>query len=201
MKISAFYEHLLWKVQDLSKVLGLACSVLGKMLVHIKSLRRFCRALYFQSKMLNKLVPGHIWLCVPVFERFLHSKISVRFRCVHCSFQGWVPWCGALWKNKVWLTEIRFSCAFAFPSTLHVWFWLFQSALHSKIALFPSILFSVKPVLINQVLGDFWSRTYGYIARLQTPVKGIGHEILKRIFGLYGAKWVYLWFVMVLKGL
>jgi len=120
-KISAFYEHLPWKVQDFSKELSSPCSVLGKMPVRIKSLRGFCRALYFQRKMFNKLAPDRIWLYVPVFERFLHHKISVGISCVHYFFQGWVHWCCHLERAKFGIRKWDFSWVFAFPSTLHAW--------------------------------------------------------------------------------
>ena len=107
-KISAFYEHLHGKVQDFSKELSSPNSVLGKMPVRIKSLHWFCRALYFQRKMFNKFALDGIWLCVPVFERFLHHKINLGIRCEHYSFQKWVHWCCTLRKNRVWYTEIGF---------------------------------------------------------------------------------------------
>jgi len=37
--------------------------------------------------MFNKLALGHIWLCAPGFERFLHGKICVILRCEHLDVQ------------------------------------------------------------------------------------------------------------------
>ena len=105
IKFSALYEHLPFKVQGSFKVLSSACSVLGKRPVLIWSLCRFCHATYFQSKMREKLVPGRIWTCAPVFKRFLYAKIWAKFRCEYFSFKVLVHWCCVLWKNIVGHTE------------------------------------------------------------------------------------------------
>ena len=79
IKFTAFTTHLPLKVQDSFKVLSLACNVLWKLQVLIKTWRRFCRTSFFQRKMFDKLVPGHIWLCALVFKRVLHGKICAKF--------------------------------------------------------------------------------------------------------------------------
>ena len=96
---------------DFSQVLSLACNVLWKLPVCIESLHRFCRALYFQSKMFDKLVPVRVLLRATDFERVLYGKIHARFLCEHCSFKVWVHWCCGLWKYIVGHTKIRvFTC-------------------------------------------------------------------------------------------
>jgi len=73
--------HLPWKVQDL------ACSVLGKLPLLIKSLRSFCHAWNFPSKMFDELVQGRIWLCAPGFKSVVYGEICVRILYIHGSFQ------------------------------------------------------------------------------------------------------------------
>ena len=86
IKTSAFTAHFPLKVQGSFKVLSSACSILGKKPIRIWSLRWFFCTSFFQRKMFDKLVPGNIWLCAPDFERSLHGKGCVRFKCVHCSY-------------------------------------------------------------------------------------------------------------------
>ena len=94
----------------------------------------FCRTSFFQRKMFDKLVTRRIWLCALYFERVLHAKICVRFRCKHCSFQVWVHWCWGLCKYMVRHMEISiFTCIYLNLQKLYAKMQYFQRTLQAEL--------------------------------------------------------------------
>jgi len=137
LKFSAFTRYFTFKVPASAQVLALACKTLWKFHVLMYTMHRFSHAQNCQSKMLNKMLRGHILGHVPCFKSVLHGEICGNFtwvgtfqsvgsvmqcilKVIYCvcicilnmqiGFKGFACWCQNLGRCRYFESENLVNC-------------------------------------------------------------------------------------------